>query len=58
MRRKRPVPESLFNKGSGLQLGALSKEAVIRVFLVNFSKFIGTGFFSEHKRNTASVRQL
>ena len=45
------MPESLFNKGSGLQPVALSKDAAIRFFLVKFSKFKEEIIFKAQTKN-------
>ena len=45
------MPESLFNKGSGLQPVALSKDAATRCFLVKFSKFKEEIIFKAQTKN-------
>ena len=45
------MPESLFNKGSGLQPAALLKDAAIRCFLVKFSKFKEEIIFKAQTKN-------
>ena len=52
---KKPVSEYFLNKVADLKPATLLKKILWdRCFFVNFAKFIGIGFFTEHLRATAS----